>query len=98
MARPKGSKNKKTIAAEVDNQITLSTALIDEQISAVEAEIADLTQTLRSKKAELKTLTKEKVRAEELEARQRAEADKEKLLDAVAKSGKSIDEILELLK
>ena len=98
MARPKGSKNKKTIAAAAENQITLSTALIDEQISAVEADIAELTQTLKNKKIELKALTKEKTRAAELEARQKAEAEKEKLLDAVAKSGKSIDEILEFLK
>jgi len=51
-----------------------------------------------TKKAELKELEKGKEAAVEAAAAQKAEEEKKKILDAVAASGKSLDEILELLK
>ena len=91
MPRPKGSKNKKTavMIETVEN--------IDEKIAAVESAISSLTEELKAKKAELKELTKAKVAAEKLAAEKKAEEDKTKLLDAVAASGKSIDEIIDMI-
>jgi len=91
MPRPKGSKNKKTavVIETVEN--------IDERIAAVESAISSLTEELKAKKAELKELTRAKVAAEKLAAEKKAEEDKAKLLDAVAASGKSIDEIIDMI-
>ena len=95
MPRPKGSKNKKTAPASAP---ALDLTTIEEKIKAIEAEINTLGETLKAKKAELKTLTKEKVKAEKEAAERKAEEDKAKLLEALEKSGKTIDEILEFLK
>ena len=46
---------------------------------------------------ELKELTKAKAEAEKLAAEKKAEEDKTKLLDAIAASGKSIDEVIEMI-
>ncbi len=91
MPRPKGSKNKKTtvVIETVEN--------IDERIAATESAISTLTEELKAKKAELKELTKAKAAAEKLAAEKKAEEDKTKLLDAVAASGKSIDEIIDMI-
>lgn len=91
MPRPKGSKNKKTtvVLETVDN--------IDERIAETEAAIAAITEQLKAKKAELKELTKAKTAAEKLAAERQAEAEKAKLLEAVAASGKSIEEIIEMI-
>ena len=91
MPRPKGSKNKKTavMIETVEN--------IDERIAAVESAISSLAEELKAKKAELKELTKAKVAAEKLAAEKKAEEDKTKLLDAVAASGKSIEEIIDMI-
>ena len=97
MARPKGSKNKKTAAVNTPD-INISIESLDEQIKATEAEIESMTASLKDKKAELKKLNKAKEKAEKLAAEQKAEEDKIRILDAVAASGKSIDEILEMLK
>ena len=88
MPRPRGSKNKKQTI--VDN--------IDEKIAAAEKEIAELTEKLKAKKAELKELTKVKVENARIAAEKKAEEDKATILSAVEKSGKSVEEILELLK
>lgn len=88
MPRPRGSKNKKQTI--VDN--------IDEKIAAVEKEIAELTEKLKAKKAELKKLAKAKVENARIAAEMKAEEDKATILSAVEKSGKSVEEILELLK
>ena len=92
MPRPKGSKNRKTavVVEAVEN--------IDEKIAAVEAEIATLTGELKAKKAELKKLNKAKDKADKLAAEKRAEENRAMLLEAITASGKSIDEVLELLK
>ena len=58
-----------------------------EQINAVQEEISKLTEQLKSKKADLKKLE--------------AAADEEKkqqLLEAVNQSGKTLDEVIELIK
>lgn len=91
MPRPKGSKNKKNLVVidTVEN--------IDEKIVTVEAAIASLTEELKAKKAELKDLMKAKARAEKLTAEKKAEEDKAKLLEAIASSGKSVDEIISLI-
>lgn len=93
MPRPKGSRNK---PKEV--QITTTVEEFDAQISTVTAEIEALTSQLKAKKAELKALTKNRDAAVAAEAEKKAAEDKAKLLDAIAASGKSVDEILELLK
>ena len=91
MPRPKGSKNKKSLVVvdTVEN--------IDEKIIAAESAIAALTEELKTKKAELKELTKAKAEAEKLAAEKKAEEDKAKLMEAIAASGKSVDEIISLL-
>lgn len=93
MPRPKGSKNKKTtVVIEVD-----TIANIDEKIAAAEAAVAELTENLKTKKVELRELTKAKAEAEKAAAEKKAEEEKAKLLEAVAASGKSIDEIIEMI-
>ena len=57
----------------------------------------ELGAQLKAKKAELKALIKEKEAALAAAAEKKAEEEKAKLLDALAKSGKSIDEIIEFL-
>lgn len=94
MPRPKGSKNKKTLAA-VSAQAATE---IDSRIAAVEAEINELSEKLKARKAELKTLAREKAKADAAAAARKAEEDKAAILAAVEASGKSLDEILALLK
>ena len=91
MPRPKGSKNKKTaiVIETVEN--------IDEKIGAAETAIAEMTEALKAKKAELKELTKAKVEAEKIAAEKKAEEERTKLLEAVAASGKTVDEIISLI-
>ena len=91
MPRPKGSKNKKTtrVIETVEN--------FDERIPATESAISTLTEELKAKKAELKELAKAKATAEKLAAEKKAEGDRTKLLDAIADSGKSIDEVIEMI-
>ena len=88
MPRPKGSKNKAKIIVEN----------VDEKIAAVEAEIEDLTAALKAKKADLKKLKKAKLQADKAAEEKKAEEEKAALLEAIAQSGKSMDEILDLLK
>ena len=92
MPRPKGSKNKKK------EEILVTVENVDESIAAVEAAIATLTEELKGKKAELKELQKVKAKAEKVAQEKKAEEEKKTILDAVAASGKSVEEILELLK
>lgn len=91
MPRPKGSKNKKkTIELSVDN--------FDEKISSVENEISMLTDQLKTKKAELKNLLKAKEADLAAKAAQKAEEEKAAIIAAVEQSGKSVDEILSMIK
>lgn len=88
MPRPKGSKNKAKIVVEN----------VDEKIVAMEAEIVEITANLKAKKAELKQLRKAKIEADKAAAEIKAEEEKAKLLEAIQQSGKSLEEVLELLK
>ncbi len=92
MPRPKGSRNRSKLIIEN----------VDEKIIAVEAEITELDAALKAKKSELKNLKRAKVQADKAAAKaaeeKKAEEDKAKLLDAIAQSGKSMDEILDMLK
>lgn len=87
MPRPKGSRNKVSLPSN-----------IDEQIATVNAEIENLTASLKQKKAALKNLMKDKFEADRIAAEKKAEEDKAKILAAVEASGKTVDEILEMLK
>ena len=91
MPRPKGLKNKPKV------ETTLTVDQLNGQISATEAEITALTEQLKAKKAELKALTKDREAAEKAAAEAQAAEQKAKLLEAVAYSGKSIDEVIALL-
>ena len=92
MPRPKGSKNKKAF-----EQVE-SIEVIDERIAAAETAIASLTEELKAKKAELKRYQKMREEAERIAAEKKAEEEKAAILAAVEASGKSMEEILELLK
>lgn len=93
MPRPKGSKNKKkNVVVEV------SVEQLKVRIAETEAEVGKLSDLLKEKSSELKSLKKDLVVAEAAEARAKIEADKERILAAVADSGKSVEEILALLK
>ncbi len=98
MPHPKGSKNKKTIAASAASTSVLDLTAIEEKMTTIQSEIDTLGETIKAKKAELKELGKQKLEAEKKAAERKADEDKAKLLDAVEKSGKSIEEILELIK
>ncbi len=106
MPRPKGSKNKKTTQSPTSSTTIES---FDEQIALLNNEINDLNATLKAKKADLKKLTAKKLKAEKAEAERKLEEekaaaarqleqDKEKILAAIKESGKSVEEIIELLK
>ena len=93
MPRPKGSKNKKTEIVP-----SFSMEELEQKIAAAEKEIEDITAGLKTKKAELKELIKTKDAAEKAAAAAKAEEETAKIMEAIQKSGKSLDEILELLK
>ena len=92
MPRPKGSKNKKAF------EQMESIEVIDERIASAETAIASLTEELKAKKAELKRYQKMKEDAERIAAEKKVEEDRAAILAAVEASGKSVEEILELLK
>ena len=96
MPRPKGSKNKPKNT--LNTETTLTVDHLNEQISATEAEITALTEQLKTKKAELKALTKEREAAEKAAVEAKEAEQKAKLLEAVASSGKSIDEIISMIQ
>ena len=70
----------------------------EEKIAEVEKELADLTAKAKAKKVELKKLVKAKEQALKVAAEKKAAEDKEKLMKAVADSGKTVEEVLEFLK
>lgn len=91
MPRPKGSKNKK-------NETTITADQIREQIANAEAKLEELNDAVKATKAEIKSLQKQLVAAEEAEAAAKAEADKEAVLAAFLASGKSAEEAIALLE
>ena len=60
---------------------------VEEQMQLVQAEIEELSAKLKAKKKEMAVLEKAK-----------KEEEQQKLLDAVAASGKSVDEIIGMLQ
>ena len=96
MPRPKGSKNR-VKKAETVNKVQAPEE-IGKKIDEITAEIAKLGEEIKSKKAELKNLMKVKADMEKAAAEKKAEENKAKILAAVEASGKSVDEILEMLK
>ena len=60
---------------------------IDERIAALEAELTSLRETVENKEAELKQL--KKTRDKELIG---------KLMDAIAESGKSVQDVIDMVK
>ena len=70
----------------------------DEQIATLTKEIDDLTAALKAKKAELKTAQKAKAKVDKAAAEKKAEEDQAAILAAVAASGKSLEEVLALLR
>jgi predicted nucleic acid-binding Zn-ribbon protein len=88
MARPKGSKNIANISSED----------LDLKISAAENEITELTGKLKAKRTELKKLKKAKEKNALIAAAKKAEEDKAAILAAIEKSGKSVEEVLEMFK
>lgn len=93
MPRKPGSKNKPKVEAPI-----LTAEEIDNKMSTLQSEIDELGESIKAKKAELKQLAKDKEAAVVAAAEKKAEEDKKAILDAVAASGKSVEEILELLK
>ena len=71
---------------------------IGAQIEAKEEEIQNLEAALKAGKTELKELLKAKAKAEKEKELFDAAEQKKQLVEAVMKSGKSVDEILEFLK
>ena len=96
MPRPKGSKNRVKTAEAVNT--VLAPEEIGKKIEAVTAEIEKLGEEIKTKKAELKKLMKAKADMEKAAAEKLAQENKARILAAVEASGKSVDEILELLK
>ena len=88
MARPKGSMNMKNVSTED----------LEAKISAAENEIAMLTGKLKAKRTELKKLKKAKEKNALIAAAKKAEEDKAAILAAIEKSGKSVEEVLEMFK
>ena len=68
------------------------------QIDKTAQEVEEMSKTLKSKKADLKDLLKARERAEKYAAEAKAQEEQSRLLEAVEKSGKSIDEILAMLQ
>ncbi len=85
---PRGRK-KKTVAVTAEE--------IRAAIAAAEADIESTSEKLKALKERLKGLKKDLVLAEAQEAAARAEEEKRMLLEAFEKSGKSLEEAVELL-
>lgn len=104
MPRLKGTRNRRTDGAAIlqgtlsSEEILAKIEAIDSSIAATEDQIEELGAELKEKKADLKELKKTRVEAEKQLARRKAQEDRERLLEAVAASGKSVDEILSMLQ
>ena len=70
----------------------------DMTLDEINAEIGKLSDEIKVKKAELKKLMKAKADMEKAAAEKKAQENKARILAAVEASGKSVDEILALLK
>lgn len=70
----------------------------DELISASEERITTLTADLKTEKANLKQLKKDKIRYDEMVEKEKKEREIQEVAALIAESGKSLEEIKELLK
>ena len=110
MPRPKGSKNKKTIAsvAKVEEKLAAQQALkktLEAEQAAIVAEIEKQKQLLKAKKKEVRaaekaivTLEEKKAEAVAIETAVAQKAEIEKVVTKLVSSGKSAEDILEMLK
>lgn len=110
MSRPKGSKNKKTLLSEAQlgNRIAAQQVLkkkLDGEVRKLDAQMEELKIQLKAKRKELRTAEKtlnaliekkEQVDADAANAAQKKEI--EKVVSSLVNSGKTTDEILDLLK
>ena len=71
---------------------------LNAEIENKEEEIKGLEETLKMRKAELRELQKAKVKAEKEKELFEAAEEKKKIVEAVMKSGRSAEEIMEFLK
>ncbi len=85
---PRGRK-KKTVAVTAEE--------IRAAIAAAEADIESTSEKLKALKERLKGLKKDLVLAEAQEAAARAEEERRMLLEAFEKSGKSLEEVMQML-
>lgn len=70
----------------------------DELIEALEKEISEITLELKEKKASLKKLQKDKISYDEMMEKKKKEAEVQAAAQLIIESGKSLNEIKELLK
>lgn len=110
MPRPKGSKNKKSIQTveQVESQIAAkkeTKAALEADQAGIAAEIEKQKKLLSAKKKELRAVEKEllileekKAEAEAIAAAAAQKVEIEKVVSKLVSSGKSADEILEMLK
>ena len=110
MPRPKGSKNKKTVAsvAKVEEKLAAQQAkkqALEAEQAAIMAEIEKQKQLLKAKKKELRaaekailSLEEKKAEAAAIETAVAQKAEIEKVVTKLVSSGKSADDILEMLK
>lgn len=109
MSRPKGSKNKKSLIpeAQIEEKIAAQQA-VKEKLLAEQQELLDTIDgykaQLKEKKKELKAVDKaltslqeKKEQAEAMAAAQAQKAQVEKVVSTLISSGKSAEEILDLL-
>ncbi len=110
MPRPKGSKNKKSIqtVAQVEAQIAAkqeSKKVLEAEQAEIVAEIGKQKELLKAKKKVLRAVEKDllaleekKIEAEAIETAAAQKEEIEKVVSKLVSSGKSADEILEMLK
>ncbi len=110
MPRPKGSKNKKSIQTvdQVESQIAAkkeTKAALEADQAGIAAEIEKQKKLLSAKKKELRAVEKEllileekKAQAETIAAAAAQKVEIEKVVSKLVSSGKSADEILEMLQ
>ena len=77
---------------------SVSSLSLDERIKAKKAEVDQAQEELKARKAELRKLEREKRKEAESDAVKKAEEDALRIANAVAGSGKSVEDILEFLK
>lgn len=69
----------------------------DTEIARIENDIAKLNDNIKSKKSELRQLKKDKIKYDEQKAAEKAESEKQAVVDMIERSGKSMEEIKEFL-